>query len=199
MTTLGQHHLKVISQHSSMSRETPPIAKHTSGAAYRASTLEYARTAVLNDLGDSVPEVPLSFFLEQVAPVPLMDSAKVKEKLEEMNAFTKAGRWKGYSKDPSKLSGDEVVVFKPFQQAIQRVIDACRSISASQTSSTPFNYVNNPNVAPYSERSNTARPDGYFVRPKTQHDGSLRDHWDDIFGPAEYKKESSRTDVVDVS
>jgi hypothetical protein len=170
---------------------SPPIAKHTSGAAYRASTLEDAR---LNDLGDSVPEVPLSFFLEQVAPVPLIDSAKVKEKLEGTDAFTKAGRWRGYSKDPSELSGGEAVVFKPFQQAIQRVIDACHSISAS------FNYVNNPNVAtPYSERSNTGRPDGYFVRPKTQHDRSPRDHWDDIFGPAEYKKGFSRADVVDVS
>jgi hypothetical protein len=182
-----------------MSRETPPVAKHTSGAAYRASSLEDAPTAVLKDLGDSVPEVPLSFFLEQVAPVPLIDSAKVKEKLEEMDAFTRAGRWRGYSKDPSKLSGGETVVFKPFQQAIQRVIDACRSIFASQTSSTPFNYVSNPNVAPYSERSNTGRPDGYFVRPKTQHDRSPRDHWDDIFGPAEYKKGFSRADVVDVS
>jgi len=165
----------------------------------RNTTLEDARTAVLNDLGDSVPEVPLSFFLEQVAPVPLIDSAKVKKKLEEMNAFTQARRWRGYSKDPSKLSGGEAVVFKPFQQAIQRVIDACRTISASQTSSTPFKYVNNPNVAPYSERSNTGRPDGYFVRPKTQHDRSPRDHWDDIFGPAEYKKGFSRADVVDVS
>jgi len=182
-----------------MSRETPPVAKHTSGEAYRASSLEDARTAVLKDLGDSVPEVPLSFFLEQVAPVPLIDSAKVKDKLKEMDVFTKAGRWRGYSKDPSKLSGGETVVFKPFQQAIQRVIDACHSISDSQTSRTPFNYVNNPNVAPHSERSNTGRPDGYFVRPKTQHDRSPRDHWDDIFGPAEYKKGFSRADVVDVS
>jgi hypothetical protein len=176
-----------------MSRETSSIAKHTSGEAHRASSLG---TAVSNDLGDSVPEVPLSFFLEQVAPVSLIDSATVKEKLVEMNTFTQAGRWRGYSKDPSKLSGGEAEVFKWFQRAIQKVIDACRSISASKT---PFNYVNNPNVVPYSERLNTGRPDGYFVRPKTQHDGSLRDHWDDIFGPAEYKKGFSKADVVDVS
>jgi hypothetical protein len=77
--------------HTSMSRKTPPIAKHTSGAAYHASTLEDAYTAVLNDLGDSIPEVPLSFFLEQVMHVLLIDSVKVKEKLEEMYVFTQAG------------------------------------------------------------------------------------------------------------
>jgi hypothetical protein len=65
-----------------MSRETPPIAKHTFGAASRASGLEDPCTAVLNDLGlgDSIPEVPLSFFLEHVAPVSLIDPAKVKKK-----------------------------------------------------------------------------------------------------------------------
>jgi hypothetical protein len=180
-----------------MSRETPPVVKRTSGEAYRASSLEDAGTLVLNNLGDSVPEVPLSFFLQHVAPASLIDTVKVKEGLVEKKAFTKSGRWKGYSKDPSKMSGGEAKIFESLQQAIQTVIDTCRSIYAGQT--TPLNYVNNPNTVPFSERSNTGRPDGYFVRPKTQHDGSLRDHWDDIFGPAEYKKGFGKADVVDVS
>ena len=77
--------------HTSISRKIPPIEKHTSGAAYHASTLEDAYTVVLNDLGDSIPEVPLSFFLEQVMHALLIDSVKVKEKLEEMYVFTQAG------------------------------------------------------------------------------------------------------------
>jgi len=184
-------------------KETPPMRKLGSGEAYRAGTLEDLRGAVLNKLGGSISEVPLSFFLDHVAPMQHnnIDLVKMKEKLKRSNVFTKMGRWKGFSKDPSKMTGDETTVFKPLEKAIQNVISACLSLSDS--SKISFAYVNNPNLAPYSERSrNSGRPDGYFIRPKAspnQRDGSPRDRWDDIFGPTEYKKGSSKEDVIDVS
>jgi hypothetical protein len=65
---------------------------------------------------------------------------------------------------------------------------------------------NNPNQAPYSERHNDTRPDGYFVRPSTGVHAGPRGkskaavhNWDDIAVPAEFKKHDTPATVADVS
>jgi hypothetical protein len=186
--------------------ETPipgtPLMEKLAFEAYRAGGPEDSHTAVLDDLGGSIPEVPLSFFLDHVAPMQHSNSStvKVKKQLERKNTFTKKGRWNGFGDEPSKKTGGETAGFKLFEKAIQNIINACQTLMDS--TSVSFIYFNNPNLAPYSERSNTGRPDGYFIRPRTapiQRGKSPCDRWDDIFGPTEYKKGFSKEDIVDVS
>jgi hypothetical protein len=48
--------------------ETPPVARQVGSGVYHAGGLEKARTAVMEDLGGWIPEVPVEFTLDHILP-----------------------------------------------------------------------------------------------------------------------------------
>jgi hypothetical protein len=84
----------------------------------------------------------------------------------------------------------------------------CGTEDATSQVSPYVRFVNNPDGAPFSERSNETRPDGYFVRDSTYTGRPLPrestksaaplHHWYDIPLSSEYKKHTTVVDIGDV-
>jgi hypothetical protein len=228
--------------------------------------LENARTAVMEDLGEWIPEVPLSFMLDNIIPPPRHDVQVVKEVLEKEGCFQRQ-RWKTFRKDPADTKYLEDKTFEPLEPLFSQIMSsACTSDAdtgvggggeeatgneepgqgedevtlqetgkgekkgkkkpkakaraasrstgkgkgkerATAADSQHLLFVNNPNYAPSSERSNKTRPDGFFARKSTYEDPTPKDanapvplhYWIDIAVSSEYKKGAGADDVHDVS
>ena len=188
---------------------TPFAIKETSGVSYRSGDLEGGRTAVVTDLGPTIPEVTFQSFLSQLLPS-TCDVPKTIQKLRQTGHIIR-GRWKAFPKDPAKSAPLEDVTFAPLQGLFKRIIKCHSDVTPIAT------FVQNPHLIPWSERSNKTRPDGYFILqdptpPVTKAKGKEKEKatgqevrvdevlvkWDDIVISAEFKKKSvpdSRDDV----
>jgi hypothetical protein len=169
--------------------ETPAIVRRTASSSYHTGGLESARSAVLDDLGHWIPEVPVSFMLQHIVPPVDVDLEAIKNRLRSLKQL-KGERWKDFQTDPTKSAAHENQVFKPLE-GLFRSITQCLEASEAEGSSDQgiqaeacndkgdhendkdvtehhqrgLVFFSNPNRAPYSKRSNDTRPDSYFVRP----------------------------------
>lgn len=182
--------------------DNPPAPKSvSSNRAYQTDELDDARLAVLQDLGETVPQITLKDFMEHVAPrqpdFDLEGTLKTLRKGPKPTLSPQSGRWAAFEKEvPANQTDHEDAVFKPLVTIGKKVVKAIIANSPSKNESTA-ELTHNPTFTPFSERTNATKPDGYFLlRERSHPDGSA---WADIALLCEYKKHSSDADIYDVS
>jgi len=173
--------------------ETPPKYKHTLSEQYVSPVLGERRSAVMKDLGDWVPEVPLGDFLQHLLPQSIIKVQQTLHAMEDKHII--GGRWTKFPQDPNISKEKEPECFGHLAE----VINAVASCSVTHGGKArPF--FQNPNRSARGEISNDTRPDGYFLLdPDDKLQQNRMPMWSDICILHEYKKDSNRSDVEDVS
>ncbi|KAI0942787.1 hypothetical protein AcV7_010360 [Taiwanofungus camphoratus] len=166
---------------------------HTSTASYVTGNLNQGRTALLIDIGESVPQISIESFLNNILP-PLPEEVDVDEviaKLKKQGHITRSNRWRAFTVDPrhSRLTEDKA--FDPLKEISNAIVKATAKL-------TRADYVlelqNNPNVIPSSyTRSSKTRPDGCLILRRRG--DAIR--WADIGLSCEYKKLTSKKEEYD--
>ena len=159
--------------------------------------------AVLNNLGLTIPEVPVQFFKDYLLP-PLpdnVDTAEVVASLRCSGDITTSNRWKAFPTDP-RLCEDEAATF----QRLEEVVEAISKKSGLDSNRLTVKYEGKTNDNPhcgYVHGNN--KPDAFMVFcsrvPTEQEDGSAHRsyHWRDICCPAEFRLDDRDEDLADVS
>ncbi|KDQ61422.1 hypothetical protein JAAARDRAFT_54793 [Jaapia argillacea MUCL 33604] len=140
---------------SAITFETPTIVKHAIGGAYRSGIPSLDRSAILADLGSSVPELSFQYFADHILPPSHVDASSVKKLIAEKHII--GGRWSAFPFNPATIIGTEQAVFKRLENVVQAIVSCC---DGGQRAG--FQYVDNPDRVPYLERTNLTRPDAYF-------------------------------------
>ncbi|KAJ3851160.1 hypothetical protein EV368DRAFT_65983 [Lentinula lateritia] len=178
-------------------KETPYKSRTTDLPIFREGQLDDKRDAVIEDLGNMVPEVDLDWFFENLLP-PMpkgVDTATVVEQLRKSGVITENG-WAGFSLNPQDERRHEDVVFAQLQPIFEAISDTVQELypSLQQT----FTLLLQPTKYPTSERACTSKPDNCWVAiedaERIKNDPGRYYTWYNIAGPAEDKKlpESSR-------
>lgn len=175
---------------------TPVVLKETSGASYHSGDLE-AASAVVSDLGPTIPQISFQSFLSRLFPS-TYDVPKAVQKLEQGGHILN-GRWVAFPVDPERSAPLEDTTFAPLQGLF-------KNITKCHSNHKPVAiFAQNPYLSPWSHRSNQTRPDGYFIlkdagptlpTTKAKGEGKKRKvetlvKWDDIAISAEFKKKST--------
>ncbi|KAF8579528.1 hypothetical protein K439DRAFT_1359391 [Ramaria rubella] len=169
--------------------DTHVAPRRTSGPQYRSGHLESGRIAVLEDLGP-IPILPITL-LPDLLPQIGSDITVQLKKIKELHSLN--GRWKLWPADPANTTGLEDYVFQALPLLFGSVVKSCETKPTAKL-------INNPAKTPDSTRSNTSRPDGYFLRQPAifaQEKQLSHDSWEDIAIPLEYKKGSQTPDRSD--
>ncbi|KAF8589157.1 hypothetical protein K439DRAFT_1658126 [Ramaria rubella] len=125
----------------------------TSRLQYRSGHFESSRTAVLEDLG-AIYILPITILPDLLPGIGL----DLTEQLKEVKTlYSVGGKWKQWPADPVNTTGLEDSVFQALPLLFQCIIQSCGIQSKAKL-------VDNPGKAPSSTRSNSSRPDGYFLR-----------------------------------
>jgi hypothetical protein len=182
--------------------ESPVHAKKVhSSRSYQHGLLEDARLAVLEDLGTSIPEIPLKTFMDSLAPpLPTFDLYATMKKLElaDIPILTASGRWTAFDKEPKDQDGREDIVFKPIENIFKKVVDAIMATSHLTEEGCLIDFSQNPNMAPKSaDRHNATRPDGYLLIKDRLQPGTVS--WADVVLSCEYKLKDGAEELDDVS
>ena len=106
-------------------RETPPVVRQVGSGIYHAGRLEKARTAVIEDLGTWIPEIPIEFMLDHILPPVRCDYDAVKRKLKNSKRILK-GQWAGFPTDPKSSKLHENKVFCPLEQVFADIAKHAR-------------------------------------------------------------------------
>ncbi|KAI0924108.1 hypothetical protein AcV5_010537 [Taiwanofungus camphoratus] len=172
--------------------DTPAVRKCTQDPSYLDGDLEEGRVAVIQELGESIFEVSVQFFLDNIFPPlrPEFDLDRVIQTLKDQNDILQSGRWRSFPVNPAASWSNENVTFKPLEDMVRQIAMA----GGLGGNGRLLDFENNPNHTPKSElRDSTSRPDGYLILRDKQ-DGV---HWTDIALCAEYKKRKSIDDRND--
>ena len=105
--------------------ETPPVARQVGSGVYHAGGLEKARTAVMEDLGWWIPEVPVEFMLDHILPPVRCDYSAVKRKLKSSKCI-RNDQWVAFPKDPTKSKLHENNVFRPLEKVFADIATHAR-------------------------------------------------------------------------
>jgi hypothetical protein len=131
--------------------------------SYQSGILDNGRTAVLEELGRSIPEVSVDDFIHKCLPAIDVDINLIVEKLHTDNIL-KDGMWKSFPIDPANIKKIEATVFKPFEGILNIIAEyILKGYNLHQT----LEFVDNPSKAPFAERGNLTRPDGYGLLKDT--------------------------------
>ncbi|KAF8576249.1 hypothetical protein K439DRAFT_1664701 [Ramaria rubella] len=181
--------------------ETPVKAKQVSTPQYRSGDLEKGRVSVLRDLGGSVEEVSVEWFIDKILPRVDIDTAAVLTSLRNQG-YIQGGRWSFFPQNPIASARSEQEIFQPFESVVRSIVKCAKTTSHCNP---VLEFFDNPNRAPTSSRANETRPDSYFVRagsncpdaPRTSRSRAPLHHWNDIALSAEYKKGVTPADKDD--
>lgn len=181
--------------------DTPFVHKATRDISHLSETLPTSRQTVIGDLGNAIPEVPVSFFFESVCPrISSRDDKLVDKVLNRLttgsNKVTddETGQWADFVTLPSASLKHEDPTFQPLEGLIKAIGDAAAHEDPSYKSNLVFQ--NSPYTSPVSTHWNSASPpDGYF---RVCGPGK-KPHWKDIALCAEYKKYNMKDSEDDVS
>lgn len=189
-------------QQSSISHESPVYPKKVhSSRSYQSGLLGDARFAVLEDLGSSIPEVPLQDFMKFLAPPqPQFNVVAAMNTLKLDTILSASDRWTAFDNQPKDQRAVENDVFKPITNIFEKVVDAI--IKHSDTDLTEdccsIDFLQNPNGTPKSEdRHNISRPDGYLLVKDRLDKHAVS--WADVVLSCEYKKQGGDEQLDDVS
>ncbi|KAI5117344.1 hypothetical protein M0805_006243 [Coniferiporia weirii] len=180
--------------HPSWFEDTPARARSVDEHTYRNGTLDERRAAILSDLGQSIPEVDLDFFTNNVLP-PLRDGFNVDEIVTSLESkkIIKEGRWEWFEEDPMRKQCTETEAFKPVVDIFESIVRAANEKSHGHEQTLTLRMA--PNSAPVSERSNRTRPDGFMILKEAEDkfgsDEKARRSWYDLALAFETKKDGS--------
>jgi hypothetical protein len=189
-------------QQGPINQETPVYSKSVHGSLpYQSGKLNDAKLAVLNDLGQHVPEVTFQDFLDYLAPSqPTFNLEATMEtlKADPEGIIPATGRWKAFDSDPKDKSRLEDVVFAPIPNIFDTVVRAIIANSDLTSTHVSVLFLQNPSIAPTSSaRQNATRPDGYMVLKEGFKEGHVS--WDNILLSCEYKRMDGENQLNDVS
>ncbi|KAJ4001520.1 hypothetical protein F5050DRAFT_1803054 [Lentinula boryana] len=164
---LPQHPESSSAQAQPISFHTPvqKIKAATSGAFRSASNVEERRTIIVSrDVPKMILEISLQDHLFHVClPVPQSLGGQVNNilKILEDNGTIDIpnDRWVAFPVDPGQATGQEGVVFQGLTTIFNAVIAAAQQIDSSLEPT--FDFIVNGNVAMYSDRGVSSRPDGF--------------------------------------
>lgn len=172
-------------------KETPYKSRTTDLLIFREGQLGDKRDAVIEDLGNMVPEVDLDWFFENLLP-PMpkgIDTATVVEQLRKSGVVTENG-WAGFSLNPQDERRHEDVVFAQLQPIFKAISDTVQELDPSLQQT--FTLLLQPTKYPTSERACTSKPDNCWVAiedvERIKNDPGRFYTWYNIAGPAEDKK-----------
>ncbi|KAI5115744.1 hypothetical protein M0805_002822 [Coniferiporia weirii] len=180
--------------HPSWFEDTPARARSVDEHAYRNGTLDEKRAAILSDLGQSIPEVDLDFFTNNVLP-PLRDGFNVDEIVTSLESeeIIKGGRWKWFEEDPMRKESTETEAFKPVVDIFESIVRAANGKSHGHEQTLALRMA--PNSIPVSERLNRTRPDGYMILKEAEDkfgsNEKARRSWYDLALTLEVKKDGT--------
>ena len=158
----------------------------------RSNDLGDKRKALQNDLRHKT-EVSLDEFIEISVPK-LPEGLKVTSNFAKQ--ITKTQAWSDFF-PPSSAQGNEDTVFKRLMAIFKKMVSKAQSHCGSRCPSQQWSLITAPTSTPViPERVSTFKPDGYFYRTTSQETASYS-YYDMAF-PAEFKKRSNNTNVVDV-
>lgn len=177
--------------------ETPLARKATSTDAYLQGNTNARRKAVIEDIGETIPEVSVKYFLEALVPQLRrgLSVDKTIKKLKLKGDITPDGHWALFSVSPGKAEPVEDVYFQPLVDVAKSIV----SQSGGNANDQLLTLVQRPREKPMAYvRSSETKPDGCFVlKSKTPDAARLR--WQDMALCAEYKKQDRLKDRDDVS
>ncbi|KAF9803466.1 hypothetical protein IEO21_09685 [Rhodonia placenta] len=155
--------------------ETPLARKATSTDAYLQGNTNARRKAVIEDIGETIPEVSTI------------------KKLKLKGDITPDGHWALFSVSPGKAEPVEDVYFQPLVDVAKSIV----SQSGGNANNQLLTLVQRPREKPMAYvRSSETKPDGCFVlKSKTPDAARLR--WQDMALCAEYKKQDRLKDRDD--
>jgi len=182
-----------------ITHESPVRAKAVhSSHSYQNGLLEDARLAVLQDLGTSIPEIPLQTFIAFLTPPkPQFYICVPVNALKSESILSASGRWSAFDKEPKDQLGHENDVFKPMTNIFTKVVNAIIKHSDLTDSRCSIDFLQNPNSAPKSaERHTATKPDGYLLVKDRLEQGVVS--WADVVLSCEYKKEGGDEQLDDV-
>ena len=174
----------------------------------RSSHPGQSRIVVIADLG-RVPQMPLDAMMEMVMHS-LLSNEQVDAILEELSnsGVIANGTWRAFDPKPSLYSETESKVFNQRLPKLRRNIvnSTYRVTNLPTTPVTGTELRMSGSQTPFSERKNTSRPDGYYVRhaPRVGLDNieigieGIAPEWRHIALPIEVKKRSTKGSVEDV-
>ncbi|KAJ3782191.1 hypothetical protein GGU10DRAFT_335752 [Lentinula aff. detonsa] len=154
--------------------QAQPISFHTpakkikaaaSGAFRSASNVEERRTIIVShDVPKMIPEISLQDHLNHIwPPLPQSLSGQVDNilKILEDNGTIDIpnNRWVAFPVDPAQATGQEGAVFQGLTTIFNAVLAAAQQIDSSLEQT--FGFTVNGNVAMYSDRGVSSRPDGF--------------------------------------
>jgi hypothetical protein len=183
-----------------IAHDSPVHAKAVhSSHSYQNGLLEDARLAVLQDLGTTIPEIPLQTFIDFLTPTkPQFDIGTTINVLKSESILSASGRWSAFEKEPKDQVGHENDIFKPMTNIFTKAVDAIIKHSDLTDSPRSIDFLQNPNSAPKSaERHNATKPDGYLLVKDRLEQGVVS--WADVVLSCEYKKEEGDEHLDDVS
>ncbi|KAJ7625033.1 hypothetical protein DFH06DRAFT_746110 [Mycena polygramma] len=177
----------------------PPLATN---ADYQSDNLDKRRDAVLKEIGDSIPEVSIAFFLDSVLPpISPGDIDKVETSLRRGGHLPKSGGWKAFPKAPSEMTEREDAVFAPLDSIWKNVVKFASRENVLDRSPT-LDFGQYPNDTPVSDGDDLARPDGWCALADEETIQMLEDlgiaysHYSNVV-LWEFKKNSTPRDFFD--
>jgi hypothetical protein len=129
---------------------------------YQSGILDNGRMAVLEELGKYIPEVSVDDFIRDYLPPNDIDIDGIVKMLQRDDHITKEGMWSSFPNDPADNSKIEPIVFKHFKGILNTITEYVAKAAEGLIILT-LEFVDNPSKAPFSERGNLTRPDGYSL------------------------------------
>jgi hypothetical protein len=167
---------------------------------YQSDMIDEARRAVVEDLGGSIPQVPLKDFIAHLAPPQPdfdLEVTVAALKADPEGILPYSNRWKSFDTEPKDQGDKEDTIYKPLTDIFNKIVDTIISNSKLTKDDSLIEFLQNPAMAPTSnERHNKTRPDGYFVL-KDREKGDIS--WADVLLSCEYKRKNRLEDLDDVS
>ncbi|KAF9073800.1 hypothetical protein BDP27DRAFT_1480907 [Rhodocollybia butyracea] len=162
-------------------------------SSYRMSYVSIPRIALLQDVGNSVPEVTLMSMLTSLLP-PVPNLNDVCKKLQDNNHVT-GNRWKRRL-HPSKDKAHGLKAFKNLKKIYNNIHASCSGTSGQRTVKLTIN----DHSTPLSSRRNSSCPDGFSsVEPAPT--GSSAEmspnNWFNICWALEVNKKDNETEQLD--
>jgi hypothetical protein len=74
------------------------------------------RTAIVDELGRNIPDVPIDDFIRDYLPPPHVDVSRILAKLKTDKHVRVQGSWSSFP-DPAKSKKSEIHAFKPFKRS----------------------------------------------------------------------------------
>lgn len=183
------------------STETPHRLKQTSLFHGEDFHVDKSRTALVYDVGSSIPQVSWEHVVANVLPAlhSNIELTAVVAALKASGDINPAGTWTAFRCDPAQDGRKEPDVFHSLAKVVSAIVKHSNVSDADQTT----DYVSKPSHTPvcdYVEKA--SNPDGHMVfrtRQPDSHRDDGRRYWRDLCTPAEFKRLETDKDLEDVS